>query len=262
MSLGQARTSIEHARPAPAPAVLLLHGFTASPGELEELGQVLFDAGYHVKLPLLPGHGTNLQEFERATHAEWIQTAVSEAAQLTKSHPVCFVVGLSMGALLSLFVATRVPQIRALVLISPPYWLQTRGRDLLLRLLDRADLWNLLPTFLPKRDPLEPLAIPRFAYDGYPRASLRELLHLTGKARTEVQQVKQPTLWIHSKTDQAAPFDSSARFRALLPTDSLFFPLDHGNHVLTCDKQREVVFHAVNRFLASYHFSTKKGLAA
>jgi len=39
------------------PVVVLVHGFTGSPWELEPLVDALAGAGYAVRAPLLPGHG-------------------------------------------------------------------------------------------------------------------------------------------------------------------------------------------------------------
>ncbi|MCK4516990.1 MAG: carboxylesterase, partial [Spirochaetaceae bacterium] len=43
-------------------AVLLLHGWTGYTGRLAYLGEKLAAAGYTVRLPRLPGHGTNVRD--------------------------------------------------------------------------------------------------------------------------------------------------------------------------------------------------------
>jgi pimeloyl-ACP methyl ester carboxylesterase len=45
-----------HAKPTDQ-VFLLFHSFTASPDQLRDIGSALFQAGYNVILPLLPGHG-------------------------------------------------------------------------------------------------------------------------------------------------------------------------------------------------------------
>jgi pimeloyl-ACP methyl ester carboxylesterase len=45
-----------HAKPTDQ-VFLLFHSFTASPDQLREIGSALFQAGYNIIIPLLPGHG-------------------------------------------------------------------------------------------------------------------------------------------------------------------------------------------------------------
>ena len=39
--------------------ILLVHGFTGSPASMRPWAEYLNQRGYTVKVPLLPGHGTN-----------------------------------------------------------------------------------------------------------------------------------------------------------------------------------------------------------
>ena len=42
--------------------VLVLHGFTGNPGSMRGVAEALVDAGFTVDLPLLPGHGTKVED--------------------------------------------------------------------------------------------------------------------------------------------------------------------------------------------------------
>ena len=41
---------------------LVLHGFTGSPRSMRGLAEALAGAGFGVELPLLPGHGTSVDD--------------------------------------------------------------------------------------------------------------------------------------------------------------------------------------------------------
>ena len=41
-----------------AHGALVLHGFTGNPDSMRGIAEALAGAGYHVEMPLLPGHGT------------------------------------------------------------------------------------------------------------------------------------------------------------------------------------------------------------
>ena len=41
---------------------LVLHGFTGNPQSMRGLALALADAGFSVEMPLLPGHGTQMED--------------------------------------------------------------------------------------------------------------------------------------------------------------------------------------------------------
>ena len=51
--------------------VLLSHGFTGSPQSLRPWAEHLAAAGYTVRLPRLPGHGTSWQEMNTTRWTDW-----------------------------------------------------------------------------------------------------------------------------------------------------------------------------------------------
>ena len=51
--------------------VVLSHGFTGTPASMLPWAEHLAAAGYTVRLPLLPGHGTRWQDTNRSRWTEW-----------------------------------------------------------------------------------------------------------------------------------------------------------------------------------------------
>ena len=82
-------------------AVVLLHGFTGTPGQFRMMGRFLNDHGYTVHAPLLPGHGTRLEDMATVTRHDWLDAA-RRAVDEYRRHEGVHVVGLSMGGLLTL----------------------------------------------------------------------------------------------------------------------------------------------------------------
>jgi carboxylesterase len=98
---------------------LVLHGFTGNPQSMRGLANALAAAGLTVELPLLPGHGTDVADMVPTGWGDWSAAAESVYVELAARCSSVVVVGLSMGGLLSVWLAERHPEIAALVLVNP-----------------------------------------------------------------------------------------------------------------------------------------------
>ncbi len=101
-------------------AVLLVHGFNDTPQSMAPLAIALYDAGWTVHVPRLPGHGCELRAMaQHASATEWTACVEEAYRALRATHAVVAVCGLSMGAALSATLASKYQDIPALVLLSP-----------------------------------------------------------------------------------------------------------------------------------------------
>lgn len=94
-----------------AHGALVLHGFTGSPQSMRGLARAFAAAGYAVELPLLPGHGTSVDDMATTTFADWSGAVERAYADLAARCDRVVVSGLSMGALLAAWLAPRHPEI-------------------------------------------------------------------------------------------------------------------------------------------------------
>jgi carboxylesterase len=85
--------------------VLFCHGFTGSPASLRPWAQAVADAGYTVRLPRLPGHGTSVRAANRTGWPDWYDRIEREYVRLSQQCREVFVFGLSMGGCLALRLA-------------------------------------------------------------------------------------------------------------------------------------------------------------
>ncbi|MGH9277490.1 MAG: alpha/beta hydrolase, partial [Acidimicrobiales bacterium] len=100
------------------PRALIVHGLTGSPHSVQGLGDALADAGFDARVPLLPGHGTSLDDLETTGWTDWLEAVRDEYdAALAGGEPVVLV-GLSMGGSLVCRVAADANP-AALVVINP-----------------------------------------------------------------------------------------------------------------------------------------------
>jgi len=99
-------------------AVLLLHGFTGVANEMQYLAERLNEAGFTVAVPRLPGHGTTGKDFMLTNRRDWMRRAVDAYLELQSKYEKVYVVGLSMGGLLTLLLAAQFP-VKRIALAAP-----------------------------------------------------------------------------------------------------------------------------------------------
>jgi carboxylesterase len=98
---------------------LCIHGFTGNPNSMRPVAQAFAGAGLSVELPRLPGHGTTVEEMMTTTWADWSAEAEAAYQRLAARTDKVVVAGLSMGGTLSLWLASRHPEIAGIVCINP-----------------------------------------------------------------------------------------------------------------------------------------------
>lgn len=102
--------------------VVLSHGFTGTPASMRPWGEFLAAAGYTVRAPLLPGHGTHWKDANRSTWNQWYQTIDDAFEELSGRCSTVFAGGLSMGGTLTTRLAeVKGDRLAGLVVVNPSY---------------------------------------------------------------------------------------------------------------------------------------------
>ena len=96
--------------------VLLVHGFTSSPGEFRRLGNFLARKNLSVYAPLLPGHGTSPERLSLIKYFEWVEFLEMEIKMLEKYYSEIYLVGNSFGGNLALILAEKSIKIKGVCL--------------------------------------------------------------------------------------------------------------------------------------------------
>jgi carboxylesterase len=100
--------------------VVLSHGFTGTPASMRPWADHLAAAGFTVRLPLLPGHGSSWQETNRTRWTQWYAAVEQAYAEVAARCSTVFAAGLSMGGTLVTRLAEQHP-LAGLVLVNPAY---------------------------------------------------------------------------------------------------------------------------------------------
>jgi carboxylesterase len=111
--------ALSHCADREGGGVLALHGFTGSPSSMTGIAAAMTDAGLHVEVPRLPGHGTHIADMVPTRWHDWTAEVADAYQRLASRTERIVVVGQSMGGTLALWTALHQPGVRGLVLINP-----------------------------------------------------------------------------------------------------------------------------------------------
>src|SRR3954447_5502906 len=89
--------------PTSPPGALVIHGLTSTPASMQGLADAFAAAGFDVELPLLPGHGTVIDDLLPVRWSDWVAAVEAAHQRLTARVGERMVIaGLSLGGALTL----------------------------------------------------------------------------------------------------------------------------------------------------------------
>lgn len=199
------------------------------------------DAGFEVEAPLLAGHGTSLDDFERTGWPDWAEATDAAFSRLSRhGDRRVVVVGHSMGGALACRLAGIHPRsVRGIVAINPfvdppaPSF-----RDLLVTVREQGHRsvplqWN---------DSADPEAEHHGAYRELPVPPLLSLCVALEELRPRLRSITCPVLLLTSRVDNVVPTESSELLatavsgpveRVWLERSHHLAPIDHDRHLVT-----------------------------
>jgi carboxylesterase len=230
---------------------LVVHGFTASPQEVRRLGQHLASKGHTVLGPRLFAHATKVRDLRRARWLDWLHSVQDGYHMLRSQVDQIFLVGLSLGGVLSLILASHKP-VAGVVAMSTPYELPKQGLLKWIRPVLRP-LSIIVPQLA--KGPLafqnETANRERVDYRARPLRTIIEVESCCLFMQRCLADVSAPTLLMHSRTDDFVPPDSMRKiYEALGSNDKQMHWIEESDHVMTVDVAAQEVFQAASTFIA------------
>ncbi len=233
------------------PACLLIHGFTGTPKEMRWMGEFLHQQGYTCLGVRLAGHATDPEDMIRSNWTDWT-ASVEDAYHLLRGlTDNIFLVGLSMGGILSLLMSTRL-DVKGVVAMSTPYKLPDDPR------LRRVDWIARMIPYMPKSDE-EPGSSwfdkeawkDHVSYPMNPVRSIGQLNHLLAEMRAALPQLHVPVLLMHSLDDHyVLPENMDLIYADLVnASDKTMLHVTGSGHVVSRDAARQQVFEDALKFL-------------
>lgn len=102
----------------PTVGVALSHGFTGELAGIVPWATALREAGFRVSTPLLPGHGTSVEDLGRIPWRVWYEAYEAAYLELARDCDTVVAAGLSMGGALALRLAAHRP-VAAVTVVNP-----------------------------------------------------------------------------------------------------------------------------------------------
>jgi carboxylesterase len=172
-------------------ALLLVHGFGASPYEMRLIGDLLCTRGYLILGARLAGHGTNPEDLRRCQWQDWFDSVERCYTILQESGLPISLIGQSTGALLSLLLAHQ-RKVERLILLSP--FLKLKH--------PLASVTGLLKHLIPFQQRQLPHPERLHYYERRPLGGIEQIGQLRDKIVHILPQVKIPTLLLAAEGDQ------------------------------------------------------------
>lgn len=229
--------------------VLVLHGFTGCPQSMRPLADAFADAGLSVELPLLPGHGTTVEDLATTRWADWSGAAEAAYQSLAARCDRVVVAGLSMGGTLTLWLAESHPEIAGIVLVNP---MAERPAESFYEMMRGAQEGG-VELIAGVGNDLAREGVVESAYEMMPIASLLSLTDAAGEVADALAKVTCPVLLLSSPQDHVVPPSSGDAIAAGVSGPLERVVLERSYHVATLDHdQAEIEQRAVQFALKAF----------
>lgn len=236
-------------------AVLLIHGFTATPQVMQNLADHLFALGFTVSAPALAGHGGTRDKLLASTWQSWYETCEKELEKLKANHELVFVCGLSLGGILTLKLAQDHPQdIKALCCLATPIYLNLGVRLLIPLILYTPLRWFFRYKKKSGGDIKDVSAKKNYdSIQHMPLIGIHNIMKLQKKVREGLDKKIPPTMLIHAREDSTAPFENLEFLSEKIQSSAIeTVTLENSYHVITVDYDKDLVNTKVAEFFLRY----------
>lgn len=251
--------------------VLLIHGLTGTPAEMQILGKGLHKAGFTVYGMQLAGHCGDEDDLLATNWHDWYDSVNRAADRLLQHVDILFVGGLSMGAVLSLkLAADRPDDVKGVGVYGPTFsydgwsipryiqksvfllkWFKTFG-------IFRKSVFIERPPYGLKDERIRKTVSESMlsgdstkgGLAGNPLGSLAEMQELAKVTKAQLPMVKAPCLIMHSNDDDIANMETNSGLVARSVSGPVkMIPLENSYHMITIDRDRKTV---INESLAFF----------
>lgn len=238
--------------------VLLVHSLGGNPIELRFVAQALAREGYTVYCPLVPGMGGGTDVSELSTRADWLEALKAAHDELTARCDTIIVGGVSAGSMLALRLTEERPEkVDALMLFAPTFWPNGWAIPKIMHLfklvrhkcVSRLFRLRQRQPFGIKDERLRNFVLESIRSDDRPAEELLsrggrmvwEFKRLAREARRNLGKLKQPVIVFHPRHDDQSDLSNAMIIQREAAGLVDMVVLDDCYHMVTLDRQRNIV---------------------
>jgi len=237
---------------------LLVHGLGGTPVEMRFIAQGLARAGYTVHCCQLAGHCGTVDELRNSSPEQWYASVEAGYDRMREHCDVVIAGGLSMGAILAAQLAQNKPDgVHAVAFYAPTLWLNGWSMPWHSRVLRyiRPTRFNIKMT-LPEHEPyglkderiramvVHSMQNKESSEAGVFCTPVRCFSHfnaLCDVVKPRLKDIKVPSLILHPRDDDIADIENAFYLQRNLGGRVEMVVLEDSYHIITLDKQRNLV---------------------
>lgn len=224
--------------------VLVVHGFTGNPHSVRPVAEALAAAGFTVELPLLPGHGTAVEDLVPTGFADWLGAAEAAYQDLAGRCRTVAVVGLSMGGALTAWLASEHPEIVGIACLNAVVTAPEGMRDAVEEMLAGG-----VETIPGIGSDIAKEGVSESAYPDTPLRPLLTLFDAAAQLEGRLARIACPVLVVTSPQDHVVDPANSDVLAASVGGPVRRLTAERSYHVVTLDHDGPAVTAAVVSFM-------------
>lgn len=223
---------------------LCIHGFTGSPFEVEPLVHFLKEnTNWLVEMPTLPGHGGELGRLKGVTYQAWIEEAEQALQGMLAKCSTVYLVGFSMGGVISGYLATKYPVNKLVLLSAAAYYINPKQ---LLQDIKEMATEGMRGTLRNN----ELFQRYRRKIKETPLTATFQFQRLVKELRPTLSRIEVPTLIVQGELDGIVPIKSASFLYNTIPSNEReLVYLPKSKHLVCHDEDKDQLFKTVEKFL-------------
>ncbi len=233
--------------------IIIVHGFSSSPKEVEQLSNYLYKNQFDVYAPRLRGHGTSPLDLKNRTWQDWYLSLSRAITIASLKYEKIYIVGFSTGGLLALLSTKKCyKQIQGVVCINAALNLN----DIRIKtLLPAVSFWNDLVKAFNANDYAKEYIDnisenPEVNYNKHYIKAIKQLSLLMEKTKKNIPKIETKTFIIQAKNDPIVnPNSAYEIYDNIKSKNKQILLVDFNRHIIVKGEDTKELFKSIKNFL-------------